>query len=88
MDVVQAALDEAGEEFRPFANAPTVRAVDDEHIRTRLYAAIAEQARPDEDPDKLERRQNQAFNRTVASALHAKIIVARARGRTRFIRLP
>jgi hypothetical protein len=87
MDVVREAIGEAGEEFR-LANGPLVRAVDDEHIRTRLYAAIAEQARPDEDPDKLERRQNQAFNRAMASALNAKIIVARGRGRKRFIWLP
>ena len=57
IDVVREAIYEAGEEFRPFANGPLVRAVDDEHIRTRLYAAVAEQAGPDEDPDKLERRQ-------------------------------
>jgi hypothetical protein len=88
MDVVGAAIDEAGEEFRPYANGPPVRAVDDEHIRTRLYASIAEQALPDDDPDKLERRQNQGFNRSIAGALNANAIVARARGRKRYIWLP
>jgi hypothetical protein len=88
IDVVREAIDEAGEEFRARGDSPPVRAVDDEHIRTRLYAAIAEQVGPDEDPDKLERRQNQAFNRSIAGALNAKIIIAKARGRRRMIWLP
>jgi hypothetical protein len=88
MDVVRAAVDEAGEDFRPYANGPAVRAVEDEHIRTRLYAAIAEQAGPDEDPDKLDARQRQAFKRSIAGALNAKIIVARARGGKRLVWLP
>ena len=88
MDVVRAAVDEAGEEFRPYASGPPVRAVDDENIRARLYDAIAEQAMEDEDPDKLERRQNQAFNRSIAGALNAKIIIAKARGRRRMVWLP
>ena len=87
MDIIVEAIDEAGEEYRPYG--PPVRAVDDEHIRTRLYAAIAEQPGPhDEDPEKLERRQNQAFNRSIAGALNAKIIRARERGKKRMIWLP
>jgi hypothetical protein len=88
MDVVREAIDEAGEEFRPFANGPPVRAVHDESIRTRLYTAIAEQARPDEDPDKLEERQRKAFNRSVEAALKAKELIARAPHGKRMIWLP
>jgi AAA domain len=88
MDVVRAAVDEAGEEFRPYANGPLVRAVKDEHIRTRLYAAIAEKAGPDEDPEKLEERQRKAFNRALASALNAKSLVAKDRKGKRFVWLP
>jgi hypothetical protein len=88
MDVTNAAIDEAGEEFRPYPNGPKVRAVADEHIRTRLYTAIAEQAGPDEDPDKLEERQRKAFNRSIAAALNAKSLVAKARNGNRYIWLP
>jgi hypothetical protein len=88
MDVVREAVDEAGEEFRPWANGPAVRAVYDEHIRTRLYAAIAEQAGAGDDPDKLEERQRKAFNRSIEGALKARELVARAPQGRRMIWLP
>jgi hypothetical protein len=83
MDCVIGAIDEAGENFHPFG--VEVRGVADEHIRTRLYAAIAEQAEAGEDPDKLADRQRKAFNRSIEAALKAKRLVAKEHKGKRFI---
>ncbi len=86
MDVVTQALLEAGQDgFRSFSDGPLVRAVPEEDVRERYYARIAERADPDENPDKLADRQRQAFRRSVASALKAKNLVARAEGGRRFL---
>jgi RecA/RadA recombinase len=82
-DIVVLALDEVGENMSPFGGeGPTVRAVFDETVRERYYAAIAEKAAPGDDPDKVAERQRRAFNRAVADMLKAKRLVAReVRGR-------
>ncbi|MEJ0095434.1 MAG: AAA family ATPase [Methylocella sp.] len=84
MDVTYIALDEAGKDIRPFNDGPTVRAVNDEEIRKRLYARIAEQAGPD-DPEKLKERQRKSFNRSIEDMLKRKILVARQAEGQRFI---
>jgi hypothetical protein len=86
MDCILAAIDDAGEIFRPFGS--DVRGVADEHIRTRLYAAIAEKAGPNEEPETLAERQRKAFNRSIADAIKAKRLVAKEHNGKRFIWLP
>ncbi len=77
-DILVAAIDEAGEMMRPFgADGPHVKAVFDEPVRGRYYAAIAEKAGPEDDPDKLAERQRRAFNRAIESMLKAERLVAR-----------
>jgi hypothetical protein len=88
MDMVLEAIDEAGEDFRSFPDGPMVRAVKDEAIRLRYYARIAEQAKPDEDANRLEQRQRKAFNRNIAAALAAKHLIARGRDGARMVWLP
>jgi hypothetical protein len=87
-EMLTQALDEAGESLRPFANGPIVRAVHDERVRDRYYAAIAEQAAPDESEERLAERQRKAFNRAVKSALDAKEALARQIAGRRMIWLP
>jgi hypothetical protein len=86
MDCVLAAIGDSGEIFRPFG--PDVRGVADEHIRTRLYTAIAEKAGPNEEPEALAERQRKAFNRSIADAIKAKRLVAKEHNGKRFIWLP
>jgi hypothetical protein len=88
-DIISAAIDEAGEATKPFgADGPTVRAVFDEVVRERYYAAIAEKADPEDDPAKVAERQRKAFNRAIADMLKAERLVARqVRGR-RMLWLP
>lgn len=89
MAVVAEAIEEAGENVRPFgANGPPVRGVADGIIRSRYYARIAEQAAPDEDRTKLAERQRKAFNRAIADAIKATNLVADERNGERFIWLP
>jgi hypothetical protein len=88
MDMVADAIEEAGEDVRSFPNGPMVRAVNDEAVRDRYYAAIAEKADPNADPDTVAERQRKAFNRAIAAALDAKDIVARERKGERFLWLP
>jgi hypothetical protein len=88
MDVVIAALDEAGEDFRPYTDGPLVRAVADSRIRTRLYAAIAEMADPEENPEAIAERQRKAFNRSIDAAIKAKNLVAKNTKGERYIWLP
>jgi hypothetical protein len=86
MDCILAAIDDAGEIFRPFGS--DVRGVADEHIRTRLYTAIAEKAGPNGEPDALAERQRKGFNRSIADAIKAKRLVAKEHNGKRFIWLP
>jgi hypothetical protein len=88
MDVVIAALDEAGEDFWPSTDGPKVRGVADSHIRFRLYAAIAETAGPEENPEAIAERQRKAFNRSMEAAIKAKNLVAKTNQGARYIWLP
>jgi hypothetical protein len=85
MDVVIAALDEAGEDFWPHADGPKVRGVADSHIRTRLYAAIAEMAGPQENPEAMAEHQRKAFNRSIEAAVKARNLVAQDNNGKRYI---
>lgn len=77
MAVLVQALDEAGSKITPFGNSgPGVPAVNDEIVRARYYTRIAEQAGPDDEPEKLAERQRKAFNRSLAEAIKAQRVVA------------
>jgi len=85
-DVIERAINESGETIQPYdASGPTVQAVHDERARALYYAAIAEQAGRDEDPDKLAERQRRAFNRAIADMLDAKTIAECRRSGRRFL---
>jgi hypothetical protein len=88
-DLITQAIDEIGEAIQPHgASGPTLRAVFDERVRDRLYAALAEMADPNDDPDKLAERKRRAFNRSIAELLKAKRLFANeVRGR-RMLWLP
>lgn len=88
MEVVEHAIDEAGEPFRPFPDGPLVKAVSDEIVRERYYRRIAERPRPDDTPKKLADRQRQAFNVAVRANLNAKRIAAGEKNRERVLWLP
>jgi hypothetical protein len=88
MDVVKASLEEAGEEFRPFADGPLVRATSDAAVRSRYYARIAEKAEPSEDYQKMAERQRKGFNRAIAAALQAKDLMAKQHDGLRRLWLP
>jgi RecA/RadA recombinase len=88
MDMVTAAIEEAGEDVQSFAGGPIVRAVSDDAVRARYYARIAEQATPDEDPHKMAERQRRGFNRTINAALNAKDLMAKERDGARLLWLP
>lgn len=86
MDVVEQAIGEAGEAFRPFSDGPFVKAVSDEIVRERYYARIAE--KPDDTPKKLADRRRQAFNTSIKSNLDAKRLVAGEKAGGRVLWLP
>jgi hypothetical protein len=89
MSVVVDAIDEAGQDFRPFGkDGPLVRAIDDDLARERYYARIAEKAEPNEDPAKLVGRQRKAFNRNIKTALDAVRLMAASRSGKRLLWLP
>jgi hypothetical protein len=89
IDVVSAALAEAGEAIRPFGiSGPLVTAIPESAARTRYYARIAEQAEPGEDKRTLQDRQKKAFKRAIVPALKSKILMACERDGTRFLWLP
>ena len=88
MDTIAASIDEAGEQFRPFADGPPIRAVSDEIVREKYYTRIAEQAEPGEDRKRLAARQRQSFNRSVADAIKAKRLVAATKDGARILWLP
>jgi len=88
MDVVFAAIDEAGEEFRPLADGPLVRGVSEDAIRRRYYIRVAEQAEPGEDKDKLADRRLKAFKRALKPTIDAKTLCACERNGERYVWLP
>lgn len=88
MDTVAQAIDEAGEMFRPFADGPPVKAVEDGIVRERYYARIAERAGSDEDEKTVANRQRQAFNRSIAAVLKAERLVAAEHNGERLLWLP
>jgi hypothetical protein len=88
MDVLGLALDEAGEDILSFPNGPRVRAVNDEAVRRRYYARIAEKAGPNDTPQKLAERQRKAFNLAIKHYLETKQIIAKAIDEARFLWLP
>jgi AAA domain len=75
MSVIEAAIDEAGLSFMPFADGPTVRGVKDGIARARYYGRIAE-PEDDEDADKASDRKRKAWKRAVKAALDAKDLMA------------
>jgi len=87
MDTIAAAIDEAGELFRPFADGPFVKTVADPIVRDRYYAAIAKQAKPDESQEQLAERQRRASTAQLR-ALKTKRLVAAARNGERVVWLP
>jgi hypothetical protein len=75
-EVVLHAIEEEGISFRPFGvDGPTVDGVTEAKARRRYYDRLAEQAAPDEDPDRLASRQQKAFSRAINSMADAKRIV-------------
>jgi RecA/RadA recombinase len=89
MDVIIAALEENGEDFRPDGpRGPSVRAVAERSIRLRYNARIAEEADADEDPDKLADRQRKSFKRAIEAGLKANRLMARQQDGKRLIWLP
>ena len=87
MSVIEAAIDEAGSSFVPFADGPMVRGVKDEIARARYYARIAE-PQDDEDLEKAAARKRQAWHRTVKAALDAKGLMAAERDGERVLWKP
>jgi KaiC/GvpD/RAD55 family RecA-like ATPase len=87
MSVIEAAIDEAGLSFMPFADGPIVRGVKDGIARARYYARIAE-PQDDEDLEKAGARKRQAWHRTVKAALDAKGLMAAERGGERILWKP
>ncbi len=77
-EVIARSIDEAGEMIRPFIDGPSLRAVDEDRVRERYYAALAEQRDDDEDADKIAERRRKAFGRALKAMLDAKDIVAGA----------
>lgn len=82
------ALAECGEEIRPFADGPKLRAVAEDQVRKLYYAALAEKAEADEAAYKLANRQRQAFSRAVNASLNAKEAIASDVGGRRMLWLP
>jgi hypothetical protein len=89
MDVVDAAIEEIGESFRPFGESgPIVRGVYEKAIRIRYYARMAESAAPGEEKETLLERQRKAFGRAIGKTLEAKALFACERNEERFVWLP
>ncbi|MBV1702259.1 MAG: AAA family ATPase [Hyphomicrobiales bacterium] len=75
-DCIEAALVDAGEAVRPYADGPEVKAVCDSIVRARYYAKIAEQAVEGDDATKLAERKRKNFNNAVASLLKSQVVLA------------
>jgi hypothetical protein len=87
-ECIHQAIDDNGEQFRPYPNGPNVKGVDDDYVRRAYYSRIAEKALPDEDENKLEARKQKSFVRAVKSALDAKNLLAIERNNSRFVWFP
>jgi hypothetical protein len=87
MDMVDLALDEAGQDI-PSLGGQVVRATPEEAVRRRFYIRIAEEADPNETAKKIEARRRKAFSRNVEAALKAKELSARGIDGVRFLWLP
>ncbi len=87
-DSINLALLAQGKDFQPYADGPTVKGVSDEVVRQIYYDRVAEDAMPDEEPEKLEARRQKAFGRAVKSALDAQSLAAIKRGNKRILWLP
>jgi hypothetical protein len=88
LNTVQLALIEAGRDLRPYSDGPEVRAVTEEAIRLRYYARLAEEADPNETPDKLAERQRKSFRRSLNSAVKAMRLIAGEHNGKRIVWLP
>lgn len=88
METVTDAIHEAGVDFKPFPQGPTVRAVPDEIVRKRYYDRIAEKPVGDETPETLAERQRKSFNRAIRANCDAKRLVAGDRNGERVLWLP
>jgi hypothetical protein len=85
-EVISEAINDSGEDFRPFGNGgPRVRAVADRVVRELYYARLAEQAKPGKDQDKLMECQRKAFGRAIKSLADAKLLVAVLHKGERFV---
>lgn len=88
MDVIKEALDDKGEDFKPWADGRTVRVVADEIVRKRYYARIAEAPKEGDTPKKRADRQRQAFNGAIKACIDAQLLVANSRNGERVLWLP
>ncbi len=88
METAALAIEEAGEEIRPFANGPIVRAAPETAMRRRYYAKIAETADEGENQKALGERQRKAFGRAIKTALDRKLIIAAPWKDERWLWLP
>ena len=88
IEVVAQAEDEAGETLQPWPDGPLVRAVNDDEVRRRYYARIAEQAGRDDDRRNWPPGSGKPSGG--ASNLHStqKLLVAMLQSGIRFLRLP
>jgi hypothetical protein len=74
-EVVEQAIDEAGFQFTPWADAPAARCVRDSVVRDRYFARIAEPT-DDDDQKKAYDRKHKAWSRSVKAMLDAKVLMA------------
>ena len=87
-DIIAQAIVDGCESIKPSPDGAIVRAVFDDLVRDRYYAAIAERADADEDPSKLADRKRKAFNRALKAMLDAKLLLAREIEGRRMLWLP
>jgi hypothetical protein len=89
MSVFKNALIDHGILCRPLGESgPEVRAVAERHVRVGYFKGIAEDARADEDADKLYDRQDKSFRRAAKAALDGQTLVAAKHEGERFFWLP
>jgi hypothetical protein len=88
MDVIRAAIDEAGQPIRPIHDGPIVSATPDKAVIARFYARMAERAEDGEDPAKLAGRKRRNFNNAMTSAINRKAIMAAELNGDRWMWLP
>jgi AAA domain len=88
MTVIKEAIEEAGIDFKPFAEGPMVTGVEASIVRKRLYSRIAEKAEEDDDPVKIAARQRKAFSRAVEAEIKAKALMSAIHNGARVLWLP